>query len=419
MTKKVFLVITALLPVTLLAQEITLDSCINAAKRNWPAFKKQLTIEAQRQLIDETLNKNHLPKLNLSGQATYQSETVTFPTVPGNSDFFPEFPNDNYNVELNVSQIIWDGGAVKSEKEIQHAANTIDIQKLNVETYGLTGKINRLYSNYLYLKKSEEVLLISKDELQKNINSLKSAFETGTILKSDLDNIRAEKLKIEKEQIKVASLKRYTLKSLNLITGLNLSENITFKEPEVKEAENTVRPELSLLDAQLSYTASTVNKFKTNRMPKFFAFGKAGVGRPGYDFMNTDLHTYAMIGAKFTWDIFDWNMFKKQKQQIVLQQQLIRDSKATLEKQISIEENQYLAEIAQYQKQVKLDKEIISLKESVYRSAKSQMNNGTITSTEYLKMFNEWKRAKLTSELDKLKLITAQLNYNHAKGIKK
>jgi len=34
-------------------------------------------------------------------------------------------------------------------------------------------------------------------------------------------------------------------------------------------------------------------------------------------------------------------------------------------------------------------------------------------------MFNEWKRAKLTSELDILKLITAQLNSNHAKGVVK
>jgi outer membrane protein TolC len=153
-------------------------------------------------------------------------------------------------------------------------------------------------------------------------------------------------------------------------------------------------------------------------MPKFFAFGKAGYGRPGFDFMNTDMHGYAMIGAKFTWDVFDWNMYKKQKQNIVLQQQIIQDSKATLQKQITIEENQYMAEIAQYQKQIEIDKNIIKLKESVYKAAESQMNNGTITSTEYLKMFNEWKRAKLTSELDKLKLITAQLNYNHSKGIK-
>ncbi len=419
MTRKIFIVLLALLPFSAFAQHVTLDECISAAKQNWPAFKKQLTIAEQRKLIDETLNKNHLPKLNLSGQATYQSEVVTFPTVPSMPDFFPDFPNDNYNVELSVNQIIWDGGVIKSEKEIQHAANDIDIQKLNVETYGLEGKINQLYTGYLYLNKSEQVLLLSIDELTKNIKTLQSAYENGTILKSDLDNIKAEKLKIDKEIIRVQAMKQNTLHSINLISGLNLTEQYIFEEPQVQQEENGIRPELSLINAQLNYTASTVNKFKTNRMPKFFAFGKAGYGRPGYDFMNTDLHTYAIVGARFTWDIFDWNLFKKQKQQIVLQQQLIQDNKATLQKQISIEENQHLSEITQYEKQIEIDKDIIRLKESVYRSAKSKLNNGTITSTEFLKNFNEWKRAKLTSELDRLKLITAQLNYNHAKGINK
>lgn len=417
--KKLITLLTILLPLSVYAQEITLDLCVNAAKQNWPAFKKQLTIDSQRQLIDETLNKNYLPKLNLSGLAMYQSETVTFPTVPTLPDFFPEFPNDNYNVELNVNQVIWDGGAVKSEKDIRHAANDIDIQKLNSETYGLVGKINQLYSGYLYLDKSEEVLLITQNELNKNIKTLQSAFDNGTILKSDLDNIRAEKLKLQKEIITVKAAKTNTINSLNLITGLEINSSYSFVVPNIIDNSNAVRPELSLLDAQINYSASTINKFKTNRMPKFYAFAKAGYGRPGYDFMNTDLHTYAMVGAKFTWDIFDWNLFKKQKQQVVLQQQIIRDSKSTMEKQITIEEDQYLTQISQYQKQIKLDDEIILLKESVYKAAESQMKNGSITSTEYLKMFNEWKRAKLTSELDKLKLITAQLNSNHAKGVAK
>ena len=418
MTKKVLIVLLSLLPVTVFAQKVTLDECINAAKLNWPAFKKQLSITEQRKLIDETLNKNYLPKLNLSGQATYQSETITFPETPGIPSIYPDFPNDNYNVELNVNQIIWDGGVVRSEKDIQHAANEIDMQKLNIETYGLIGKINQLYSNYLYLNKSEEVLLISIDELDKNIKTLQSAYDNGAILKSDLDNIKAERIKLDKELISIKAMKENTIKSINLITGLDINTQYSFVEPIINNEGDLVRPELLLLDAQYKYTSSTVNKFKTNRMPKFFAFGKAGYGRPGFDFMNTDMHGYAMIGAKFTWDVFDWNMYKKQKQNIVLQQQIIQDSKATLQKQITIEENRYMAEIEQYQKQIEIDKNIIKLKESVYKSAESQMNNGTITSTEYLKMFNEWKRAKLTSELDKLKLITAQLNYNHSKGIK-
>ena len=153
-------------------------------------------------------------------------------------------------------------------------------------------------------------------------------------------------------------------------------------------------------------------------MPKFFAFGKAGYGRPGYDFMNTDLHGYYMVGARFTWQIFDWNLYKKQKQQVTLQQQLITESRAVFEKRQSMEEQKYLIQIGQYQKQINIDKEIVKLKKDVYTAAESQMKNGTITSVEYLKLFNEWKRAGLTAEMDKLMLISAKLNYNYTKGVK-
>jgi len=416
--KKLLFFMIGMIPWVVFSQQITLDSCVSAAKQNWPAFKKQLSISDQRQLINETLNKNYLPKLNLSGQATYQSEVVTFPEVPTMPGFFPVFPQDNYNIELGLNQVIWDGGIVKSNKELQYAANDIELQRLNVETYGLIGKINQLYTTYLYLDKSESIIRLSVKELEKNLKVLNSAFENGTILKSDLNNVKAEELKLQKELINIASSRTNLIKSLNLITGLSLDTSYNFVIPKVSVNNSAPRPELMLLDAQIKYSGVSVQKYKTRRMPKFFAFGKAGYGRPGYDFMNTDLHGYYMLGAKFSWDVFDWNLLKKQKQQLRLQQQLIADKRATFEKQQSIEEQKYISEIERYRKQIQLDAEIVSLKEEIYKSAESQMKNGNITSVEYLKLFNEWKRARLTAEIDKLKLQTANLNLAYAKGIK-
>ena len=413
---KKYLIILLMLPLAGFSQEITLDSCIAAARLNWPAFRKQLTIDKKKQLIDETLNKNYLPKLILGGQTTYQSEVITFPDIPNMPGLFPDIPLDNYSVELGVNQIIYDGGAIKSTKEIQYAANNVETQQLNVETYGLIGKINNLYTTYLYLTKNEAILKVSEEELSRNLETLNSAYQNGVILKSDFQNIEAEKLKLQKEMIKVNISKLSVLKSLNILTGLNIDTTIRFVNPVIIKNTNATRPEISLLGAQKAYTETTILKYKTNRLPKFSAFGKAGYGRPGYDALNTDLHGYYMVGARFSWEIFDWNLFKKQKQQIALQQQIIEENRATLEKQISIEENQYLDEIAKYNSQIELDKKIVNLKKEIYEAAESQMKNGSITSTEYLKIFNEWKRAKLTSEIDKLKLITARLNYNHAKG---
>ena len=325
---------------------------------------------------------------------------------------------DNYNVEANLSQTIWDGGIVKSQKGIQVAQNDIEIQQLNVETYGLIGKINELYTNYLYFKTSEKILTISMSQLDDNIKSVSSAVDNGVVLSSELDNLKAEKLKLQKELINIYAAKQSTIDALNIITDLKLDTNYQFYKPQLATNTNTLaRPEIQLLDAQISYSQASISKYQTNRMPKFMAFGKLGYGRPGFDPLTTDMHGYYMVGARFSWDVWDWNMTKKQKQQIHLQQQIIKDNKESLSRQIAMEESQYMIEVAKYEKQIYLDNEIEILKKNVYLSAESKMKNGSITSTEFLKSFNEWKRSLLTTEADKLRLLKAQINYQHSKGV--
>jgi outer membrane protein TolC len=400
------------------AQSISLDSCISAARQNWPAFKKQMSIAEKRKLVQETLNKNYLPKLNISGQASYQSEVITFPDVPTMPGFFPDLPLDNYNVEANLNQTLWDGGIIKSQKDIQVAQTEIEIQQLNVETYGLIGKINELYTNYLFLSTSEKILLLSVDQLDNNIKNMSSAVENGMVLSSELDNLKAEKLKLKKELLNIHSAKQSTIDALNIITDLKLDTTYQFDKPQLAANTNILaRPEIQLLDAQISYSQASISKYKTNRMPKLMAFGRLGYGRPGFDPLTTDLHAYYMVGARFSWDVWDWNITKKQKQQIHLQQQIIKDNKESLQKQIAMEERQYMLEEAKYEQQIALDNEIEVLKKSVYLSAESKMKNGSITSTGFLKSFNEWKRALLTTEADKLRLLKAQINYQHSKGI--
>ena len=415
--KRIFLILI-LLPFMANSQEISLDSCISAAKRNWPAYKKQLSLEHQSALIDKTLNKNYLPKLNLSGQATHQSEVVSLASDnPMLSNMFPELPLDNYTVEANINQTIWDGGIVKSQKDIQHAANNIDVQQLNVETYGLNGKINQLYINYLFLIQKEKILNVSKKELEADIRTLQSAVDNGIILKSEIDNINAEKLKLQKELLNVASAKIRTIASLNIITGLTLDTSYTFTLPKIIAKTNPIRPEINLLDAQIAFSESNIASYKTNRMPKLMAFGKLGYGRPGFDMFNVDMHNYYLIGAKLTWNVWDWNMLNNQKQQSKIKQSIIEDNKEVLKKQISMEQIQYQLDIEKYKKQIEIDNEIEKLKDNVYQSSKSQFNNGTITSTEFLKLFNELKRAKLATKTDELQLIKAKLNYEHSLGI--
>lgn len=55
---------------------------------------------------------NYLPKVNFNAEATWQSD-VTKVNIPMPGISIPPPHNDNYKLTIDVSQLIWDGGATK------------------------------------------------------------------------------------------------------------------------------------------------------------------------------------------------------------------------------------------------------------------------------------------------------------------
>jgi outer membrane protein TolC len=410
-----FLMISQFLPAQ---NDVYLDSLVAAARRNWPAFRKQLAITGQKELIDKIVNVNWYPGINASGQVTYQSEVVTFPEVPNMPDLFPALPQDNYSVELDVNQTLWDGGVSKVSKELKHYENDVDLQQLNVETYNLFGKVNKLYTSVLLLKENRKTIDLSIVQLDSTIRIMESTVKNGVSLPSELDNLRAEKLLMQKELLKLESNIDYTLQTLNIITGLHLTAADRYHLPQLDRLEPSVRPELVLLDAKMKAVQSQADIYKSKRFPKFAAFGRLGYGRPGFDFMNTDLHGYYMVGAKFSWNVWDWNLLNKKRADLGFRVQSMMDAKEVTKKQLEMEQLKYQKDLERYRRELEVDKQVVVLKQKVYKTAESQLANGVITTTEYLKIFNDYKRARIVQNIDRLKIMEAQLDYLYSKGIK-
>jgi outer membrane protein TolC len=417
--KKLLFLLILLTPIGFQAQEITLNECVNAAKKNWPVFKKRSIITQQKDAIIKIAEGKKLPQLNLSAQATYRSEVTTFPTIPNPalSNIFPELPQDNYQLELGITQNIIDGQMIKAQKRTELISNDLKADQALLEEYQLIGKINQLYINYIFLKNKEDVLQLSQKEMTVNIEALKSSVENGVVLPKKLEQLQAELLKIKKELLTLKTTRQKLIESLNLLTGLNLTKNTIFQLPEISMPQKTIRPETKLLSTQINYLKAKQTVFEATKKPKLMAIGKLGYGRPGFDMFNTDLHAYYLAGLRFSWQFWDWHQLKEQKKILKNEQDILEDQKAVIEKEIILKNNQYLSDIKNYKAQIDIDKNIVILKENIYHTAKSQYDNGYITTTEYLKAFNDLKRARLQTEIDKIKLIEAQLNYMYNQGI--
>jgi len=417
----VYIFIFTIFPSLVFSQQksVSLEQCRDSAKVNWPNFKKLALNQENIELITNTLNKNYLPKLTLSGSATYQSEVVIFPEIqiPGMDDFFPTFPKDNYRTDLQLQQIIYDGGNTKSAKTLQMATNLLEETQIEIENYNLMEQINQLYLNVLLLNQNSNILATSKIEIEENIKILQSAYNNGAILVSELNKLIAEQLKLEKQIIYTKTSRNNLIKSLQVLTGLKIDNSTYFQIPEKHTTSKISLPQLKLFGTQGSINQASLEMEYRSRFPKLSFFANGGYGRPGYNFMDTDLHPYGMVGINLSWKIIDWGTYSNQKEKTIIKQKVIDVNKEIFIEQNKLEIDKVKNELVNIKSQIELDTKIISIKEEIKNSSWSKFKNGTITSNDYLKDFNELKIAQQTLEINKIKYIQKEITLNHLIGV--
>ena len=121
--KKIFTLILLLPVIASFGQAVNIDSCYAWARLNYPLLKQYNVIEQTKAFTVQNAFRNYIPQLNVSGQATYQSETTNFADVfgslPPNLPFtlnFPKYSKDQYRLTDEVYKTVIDGLTSKYKK---------------------------------------------------------------------------------------------------------------------------------------------------------------------------------------------------------------------------------------------------------------------------------------------------------------
>ncbi len=401
------------------ANSVTLDQCYEQAIINYPNFKQTDLNNAIYDLNLKNTKTNYYPTLNLNGQASWQSDVTKMPIPPMEGFTNPVIPKDWYKLNLDVGQLIYDGGLTSGQKKIQDKERIISNQQVAIEIYQLKDRVNHLYFNILFLKKNLEVLNVLRENLSANIKEAEVAYENGMVLKSEVNKLKVEKVKVDQEILDKESGVRAIMLSLNELTKLDIQNSNELIEPNVvieNYAFENNRPEYHLLSLQQERISSVKEFTKSKRMPKFSAFGQAGYGRPGYDMLNDQFDDYYMIGARLNWNIWDWNKVKNEKQILDIQREIIDFKKQTYDHNLKADFYQRIENITKFKKLIDSDNLIVELQDEVVETALNQFNNGTITSTTYLIELNKLAQARLSLEAHKLQLVFAKYQYLSAIG---
>lgn len=420
---KSFLVLLLMaLQVTGFAQDtLQLFRLRSQAEAHYPNLAKTEVLQNihQQQLL--LLKRNYYPQIDVGARATWQSDVTTLNIEPGTAsvpfaveDLFviPDVSRENYKVTLDVSQVIWDGGATGKARSFEEAELDAKLQALKVETYQVGETVNELFFNLLLLKAQTEILTVTSQELQSQYDAMLSGIDNGVIPAFNAHVLEAEMLRVAQKQEEAQVQMESLFNMLNILTGKEYRSDAIVIIPKVEVPSmvfQNMRPELSLFQLNIDKLSAAQELKRSALMPKVAAFGQAGYGMPGLNLFSTEFSPWALVGAQITWKPWDWNKNNKEREILNLQKELVKSDRNTFDRNISLAAEKMQSDINRYQGMLLKDDEIIALHTKIKDATAKQVAQGTITSTEFVTELNKEKQALLNKQIHEIQLLRSTI----------
>lgn len=396
-------------------EKITLEECYNWVSINYPLAKQKELLDKQLKFDIDAISAEKLPQFDLSAQATYQSDVTEVP-IP-NSSVEP-LNKDQYKATFTANQLIYGGGVVPASAKVREAEAKAMQQQVEVSLYQLKKQVNQLYFSTLLLQEKQKLLIAKKEQLEAKLKEVKSGVQYGVLLPASDKVLEAELLKINQQFIEIEQNKLSLLKTLSSLTGKEITSQTVLTDTEIvmDASASLKRPEMSLFNYKKEQLEASKELMAKENVPKLMGFATGGYGNPGLNMLDNSFQAYYMVGLKLNWNVFDWNANKRKRESLQVNSDIIDNEESIFQLNTSIELDQQLSEIQKLISIIDADKEIVKLREEVLASANSQLQNGVITSSQYITELTNLYESQNELSTHKIQLKLAKATYNTIKG---
>lgn len=401
------------------AQEsLSLQKAYDLAQQNYPLIRQRDLIRQTSAYTIDNINKGFLPQVTFSGQATYQSDvTAVKVPIPGVTIESPG--KDQYKILADVNQLIYDGGSIKQQKNIQQLTDDVEQQKVDVELYKIKERINQLFLGVLYLDEQLKQVDLIKADLNNGIKRVEAQVNNGVAFRSNLNVLQAELLKADQRTIELKASRKGYIDVLSLFINQTLPENTKLEKPladAVVVVNDIQRPELKLYSTQEKLLGGQLKVIDARNKPKASVFWQGGYGRPGLNFLDNNFDFFYTTGVRLNWQLGGLYTRKKEKKIIELNQKTVDIQKEVFLLNTNTDLKRQQSEVDKLQKLLATDKEIIDLRIKVKDAAKAQLENGVITANDFLREVNAEDAARQSLITHQIQLLQAQINYQTISG---
>jgi len=400
-------------------QELSLDSCQSMARRNHPLLRQAGIIDQISELRQQNIQILNLPQFDLTARASWQSDVTKLAlSMPGFAGPEP-LSKDQYKAYVDIRQKLFDGGVAQKREELEEADRLVSKQQNETELYKIKESVNSLYFNGLIIQENLRIVELKRETLAERIKTVSSAVNNGVSLPNELDQLRAENLLTDQQKTELKSTQHTTLALLEIVIGATITEQTTFLKPTLSTIDinnDLKRPEIMLFTLQKSKLDKSVEVLTNSRKPFVYAFGQAGYGRPGLNMLNNNFADWYMVGAGLSWNIWDWHKSSRERSTVKLQKDIIETNLDNFNRSVKMSLSQEENNILKLKSLINSDEQLVSIKDQITKRSAIALENGAITSADYIRDLNAALQAKANLETRKVQLVQASVNYQTIKG---
>ena len=408
-----------------MAQAQTLEECQRAAEGNYPLIRQYGLIEKTTSLNVANIQKGWLPQVSASAQATLQSDVPAFPdefqklyqqmgiTMEG-------LDRDQYRVGIDVQQTVYDGGNIKSQKEIARRQGELQSRQNEVTMYNVRRRVNEMYFSLLLIDEQIQLNADLQTVLEGNEKKLAAMLKGGTASESDWQNVKAERLNVVQKMTGLKSQRTALVRMLSTFCAMEVNRLVKPEIPENTGSTVNLRPELKTIDAQLRLADAKEKALDATLMPRLGVFAQGYYGYPGYnmfeDMTGRKLSWNGIIGARLTWNIGALYSRKNDKAKLQAERETAEANRERFLLDNKMEQIQQNENISRYRQLMIDDEEIISLRSSIRKAAESKLAHGIIDVNDLVREINSENKARVEQCIHEIEMLKEIYNLKITTG---
>lgn len=398
------------------AQTLSLQMCYEEAIKNYPLVRQHSLLDKSKDLNLRNASKMYFPQLSVNAVAGYVFGGLPSFSPPG---AVAEEKSDIQFIGLaQLNQVIWDGGATRTNKAL--IRNTAEAEKaqLDATLYTLRERVTQVYMGILLLEEQQKQLLEQEDLLNRNLKRVQLLRNNGLALSNEEDEVQVELLRLEQKKTELLYSRRTYLNMLSYFLQRELGDDTVLESPKTSFEVNTEikRPELVLFDRQKALNEKRSDADKVSLMPRLGLMGAGVAFAPALNLGASEMKSLAILGLSFSWNTAGIYRNKNNSELNKLNSQKIDLQREQFLYNTALQLTQQKAEEVKKEKVIQQDESIVALRQRISKAYQVRYESGTCSLSDLLAAGDREAEARAALALHKMEWLISKINQEITSG---